>query len=510
MSSFGGSLLANTFNQAWCGALNYQKHGRDITHFAMLHDDVVPLDGWLATLLEDLRDSGADLVSACIPIKDQRGLVSTAIDDPSDPFCVERRLTMEEVFYLPSVFMAKDTSYPDRMLLVNTGCWVCHFTRPWRFRGHFEINDRIVYRLPDGRRLLQEEAARLAERDLLPPGEWSSEVDPEDWNFSRQIQRAGAVVAASRRVVVSHVGILPYPNNHPWGDMKQDGNLVVKHKGKNILSAAPPPDEPIIPGEVKKETVVTPEGQRSVTTPEPQSALLARSVVLPPPPSQSPIPTQPHPIGSADGPRFGGTVQRPLRRDSYTPPDNVFGWLTDTEGRFLTTLAEGKEVLEIGSYLGLSTVWIGRVAKRVTCVDPFDGRGTSSPRDTFEEFCSNLNRHEVKVRIYRGTSQDFFREMEEENLGDEFDVIFIDGSHERADVMHDLEQSARRLGAGGIIVVHDYLSTSQENRGVTEAVGEFLDKGGFRLLRQVGTLAAIGYSVEENGRYDRVLAAGSV
>src|SRR5215469_17754996 len=60
---FGGSLLASCFNKAWCAALNLQREGEDITHFAMLHDDVVPEDGWLEQLLKDMKESDADLVS---------------------------------------------------------------------------------------------------------------------------------------------------------------------------------------------------------------------------------------------------------------------------------------------------------------------------------------------------------------------------------------------------------------------------------------------------------------
>ena len=70
--------------------------------------------------------------------------------------------TMREVMALPEVFSAADCGYPDRLLLANTGCWVCRFDRPWRFSVHFEIRDRIQWRDADG-------------------GGWVAQAIPEDW-----------------------------------------------------------------------------------------------------------------------------------------------------------------------------------------------------------------------------------------------------------------------------------------------------------------------------------------
>ena len=215
----GGSLLANTFNQAWVHALNLQESGTPITHFAMLHDDVSPDDGWLDILLDDLQKNSADVVSAVIPIKDPFGTTSTAIDDPADVFNVERRLTMAEVFELPPVFTSNDCGYPYRALLVNTGCWVCDFTKPWRFEITFTIRDRI----------------RKNEK-----GKWVAEVAPEDWNFSRQLHSAGAKVMATRNVKLSHWGQLPYRNSEAWGEWNHDEIFAHKFGGVPITGTKKP------------------------------------------------------------------------------------------------------------------------------------------------------------------------------------------------------------------------------------------------------------------------------
>jgi hypothetical protein len=50
-------------------------------------------------------------------------------------------------------------------------------------------------------------------------------------------------------------------------------------------------------------------------------------------------------------------------------PTDVRGWLTPKEGETLAQLAEGKLVLEIGSYHGLSTICMAQTAKMVHAID---------------------------------------------------------------------------------------------------------------------------------------------
>ncbi len=202
----GGSLLANSFNQAWCNAINARKDGWNVQWFVMLHDDIVPEDWWVRTLMEDLETSGADMVSAMVPIKDTFANTSTAISvlnpDPWDGghWTWQTRITMAEAEKLPEVFTAADCSFPDRHLLVNSGCWICRFDRPWvqekdergNYKLFFTINDRI--------------------RDDPNTGLAVAEVEPEDWFFSRRVQELGGKVACTRRVKLLHYGLTPYPN----------------------------------------------------------------------------------------------------------------------------------------------------------------------------------------------------------------------------------------------------------------------------------------------------------
>ncbi len=210
----GFSLLAHAFNDAWCFALNKQEEGWNIPYFVMLHDDIEPEDWWVNTLIEDLEKSGADMCSALVPLKDQKGATSTAIDhDHSkgfDRFRWERRITMAEAEKLPEVFTAADADYPDRLLLANTGCWICRFDRPWRhsedpsgnLKVFFQINNRI-HRHPN-------------------TGKWVADCEPEDWFFSRQLQNEGGKIAITRRVRLKHWGMIGFPNYVVWGEKKYD------------------------------------------------------------------------------------------------------------------------------------------------------------------------------------------------------------------------------------------------------------------------------------------------
>lgn len=205
----GNSLLAHCFNQFWVWALNAKQEGQQIDLFAMLHADVAPEPYWLDVLIAELDAGPYDLVSAVVPIKDSRGLSSTAISrpDPDDGYDVDFRLTMAEALSLPETFTAADCGFPDRFLLVNTGCWVCRFDPSWAEQVWFEIRSRV-------------------HKDAK--GKWQAEVDPEDWNFSRMVQRLGLRVAATRKVKLVHHGDMAYGNQSQWGEWTFDKDKLAE------------------------------------------------------------------------------------------------------------------------------------------------------------------------------------------------------------------------------------------------------------------------------------------
>lgn len=198
-----GSLLACNFNQCWCWVLNQALDGKPVNYFAMLHADIQVEDHWLDVLIDELEERNLDVLSVLVPIKDPHGLTSTALGDPGDPWQIASRITMREAYQLPETFTASDIGHPDKVLLINTGCWVCKFDPKWaKPPFHFEINDRIVW---DEKR-----------KRYLP------QVEPEDWNISRRFHALGLKVGVTRKVAVAHRGEVNYVNTSPWGDWPHD------------------------------------------------------------------------------------------------------------------------------------------------------------------------------------------------------------------------------------------------------------------------------------------------
>lgn len=198
------SLLAHGFNRLWCAALNMCLRGDSVSYFAMLHSDISPEDFWLDKLIEELEAKQLDVLSAVVPIKSGHGLTSTALDngtgDTWNPLC---GLTMQEVHELPETFTSEDVGHP---LLLNTGCWVCRFDMEWATQVRFQINDRIVFD--------------------KSTGQYVSQVEPEDWYFSRLCNEMGLRIGATRKVSLGHGGSMDFTNDRPWGQWSHDERYV--------------------------------------------------------------------------------------------------------------------------------------------------------------------------------------------------------------------------------------------------------------------------------------------
>jgi hypothetical protein len=225
------SLGIRCFNMLLADALNARRE-YPITHFAMIHDDQAADEGWLDVLMDELDATGADMVSAVVPIKNQHGLTSTAVDVEGAPWIV-RRLTMTEVFDLPETFGIEDIPWrlPHSQLLVNSGLWVMRLDT-W-------ADDIFPRDNPTGAarpaRLHFNDHARLVQ---LPNGEYASEDISEDWDWSRQIVALGLRPVATRKVKLYHER--PEFHNHaPWGDWKRDeGHFQCLERLKAIEPAA--------------------------------------------------------------------------------------------------------------------------------------------------------------------------------------------------------------------------------------------------------------------------------
>ena len=402
----GTSCLTRTFNGLLCDALNdfHGTAGRQktpYTHMAMVHDDVCADSGWLDVMLDELDRTGADLISAVVPIKDQYGLTSTAID--TDDFWTPRRLTLREVFALPETFGAEDVRWNEfgGCLLVNTGCWVMRFD-PDRLERFVDPDWH-----GDG-----QSGWRFLNKIGKFNGEYLAYDQCEDWKAARDFNRLGMKCLSTRKVGLHHERP-QWHNRSSWGDWATD-MAWLQYQG------------------MKQKA---PEGWRF--------------------------------------------------------PEDVEGWLGREEGEGLAAAAAGKDVLEIGSYVGRSSICMAQTARSLTCLDPFDGRATTKPQDCLPAFMENLCRYGVasKVTTAVGTAAQL------PQLNATYDLCFIDGAHDYPSVKFDAEACRKALRPGGRLVFHDYRVAPGEYDGrwdpdVTRCVDELLAAGA-RLESRAGSVAVL-------------------
>ena len=195
------------FDVLWMRALTRAAAG-ELDYFVMLHSDVAPAANWIDTLVSEMERTGADLISAVVPLKDPRGLTSTALSRPEDRWGAFRRLTVKELQMLPPTFDAADCGFDGFVLLHNTGCWIADMRRP-------------IFRTQEGNRtVLDFNFPRQIVRDEMG---YRLDRESEDWAFSRKLFKLGAKTFATSAVRLSHMdGAVPFPNWGNWGNQVHD------------------------------------------------------------------------------------------------------------------------------------------------------------------------------------------------------------------------------------------------------------------------------------------------
>ena len=181
------------------------------------------------------------------------------------------------------------------------------------------------------------------------------------------------------------------------------------------------------------------------------------------------------------------------------------GWLRDTEGYVLWFLAahgRGRgEIVEIGSYMGLSTSWLALGSKatgreKVTAVDHFLGSVEHQPGA----------KHECRIIAKEGTTyRKFIKNITEVGVADLVDpirassreaaanwrkpirLLFIDGEHSYEESKKDFETWSPFLVDEGYVVFHDV----DQWPGVTEFYYELLAAGRHHQVLAVDTLRVL-------------------
>lgn len=180
-----GSLLPRVFNESFAMATC---RGYDM--FVMMHADIGAEPGWLTKLLAVQAMHSADVVSVVVPLKDDRGLSSTAVHTPDEKY---RKLSMEECRdKCGPVFDARDpylVGMGATHLLVNTGLFCMRLDRPWlkQWKG-FQIRSSLDW---------QDRGCEV-------------NTTSEDWDMSEALAELGCSIFATTTIKVQHIGMQSY------------------------------------------------------------------------------------------------------------------------------------------------------------------------------------------------------------------------------------------------------------------------------------------------------------
>lgn len=191
LTSLDTSACCMRFNAFLIMAQMLHKEGK-ADYFLLWHSDIIPEAHFVDKLVDIAEEKGAEILSVIVPIKDQNGYTSTALDEPvgdMPPQWRVRRFTMKEIFEKPETFT-------DPKLLVNTGLLLVKLSAPWVKDIYFHFEDTII----------EHHGSRLAV------------LFPEDWMFSRDARKLGCTSQwVTRAVKLTHVGHQQFPNYGIWG-----------------------------------------------------------------------------------------------------------------------------------------------------------------------------------------------------------------------------------------------------------------------------------------------------
>ncbi len=205
------------YDVLWSGAINQFNEG-GATHYCRIDCDVIPIKpNWLGVMVEELQKHDADIMAAVVPIKDDRGLTTTCIDDTGDIWS-PRRLTMTEIF-------DRHETFTDPKILLNTGLYLVDLSKPW-----------VQAKNPDGSLAVSHHMRNKVV--MGSNGRWEARMRSEDWELSRDVRKVGGVRQFATRKVELYHEHQHYANWKVWGTERADPENARNLAGRAILEGA--------------------------------------------------------------------------------------------------------------------------------------------------------------------------------------------------------------------------------------------------------------------------------
>lgn len=176
-----------------------------------------------------------------------------------------------------------------------------------------------------------------------------------------------------------------------------------------------------------------------------------------------------------------------------------YGGMYISELEKLHEICKDKNVLEIGSMVGMSSGVIADSAKHLTCVDVwsndyneiFDEESREHYREEKEKIgdmylAFNLNMYPWlgKVDVHKEHSESF---LSREFQSSSYDVILLDGDHSTSGVTNDVAYTRFMVNVGGLLCLHDY--DNPQWPGVKHIVDNYVEiYPNYQFVEQVETL----------------------
>lgn len=155
--------------------------------------------------------------------------------------------------------------------------------------------------------------------------------------------------------------------------------------------------------------------------------------------------------------------------DAYEFTSDWFSGREDVWGSLIESLRPAR-ILEIGSYEGRSTCFLiercgASFPAEIVCIDTWEGGVEHDPktmRSVEERFDNNVAlarkqaAHDVTIEKIKSDSRSALLSLAASGRRD-FDLIYVDGSHQAPDVLCDAVLSFHLLRVNGCIIFDDYL-----------------------------------------------------
>lgn len=159
-------------------------------------------------------------------------------------------------------------------------------------------------------------------------------------------------------------------------------------------------------------------------------------------------------------------------------------WMRDAAGTegLLDLIKElgdnsNKTMIEIGSFVGESTVMFAQSFKKVIAVDPFQADyDPADPTSYLFEFKNVYQTYLDRTGAYKNieTIVSTSDEAASKLGGLKYDFVYIDGLHTYDGVKNDIQNYLPLVKDGGVIGGHDYTNQIPHLVGVYEAVNAYI------------------------------------